>query len=555
MKQFSAKRSIQILGHILEQYGVEHMVISPGSRNAPLAIHFSELDKIQCFSIVDERSAGFVALGMAKSLGTPVALSCTSGSAVVNYYPAVVEAFYSNIPLLILTADRPTHFIDIFDGQTIRQNQIFSQHSYGDFQLLEDHEPNAEQENMAIIQKAVELCLEKQGPVHINIPLSEPLYEYVSELPIFPKIKKNQPKKDFQIPAHLVEKWNNAKKILILTGTLDKNEKLEFLLSQMAENQSAVVLTEINSNLHSKDFFPHIDRYFFNFNDEELPDFAPDLLITIGQNVVSKKVKEFLRKYQPKEHWHIDPHWQPDTFFALTEKIVARAEDFFAQLIPKIHLLPSDFFQKWNEKKMILEQKHQQYLSNADFSDFQVYDIVKDCIPENYNIHFSNSSVIRYAQLFDFQPSHHFFCNRGVSGIEGSTSTAMGYAMASPRPTLLITGDLSFFYDINGLWNGYIPAETRIIIINNGGGNIFHIIPGPSSANALDEFIATHHQKNAENIAKHFGLEYENVSSRQELECILQNFFEKSHRPKLLEINTSGLNNAEVLKNYFKAMK
>lgn len=555
MKQFSAKKSIQILGHILEQYGIGNAVISPGSRNAPLAIHFSEMEKMQCFSIVDERSAGFVALGMAKSLGQPVALSCTSGSAVVNYYPAVVEAFYSNVPLLILTADRPTHFVDIFDGQTIRQNQIFQKHSYGNFQLLEDHEEDAENQNFEMVKKAVELCLEKQGSIHINIPLREPLYEYTSELPNFPKIEKNQKKKGFQIPAHLVEKWNKSEKILILTGTLDKNQELENQLKQLSENQSVVVLTEINSNLHSKDFFPHIDRYFFHFNDEELADFAPDLLITIGQNVVSKKVKEFLRKYQPREHWHIDQNWQPNTFFALTEKIAIQPEEFLSQFIPKFGLKPKNYFQKWAEKKVLLEQKHQQYLEKVDFSDFKIYEILRNYIPKDYNIHFSNSSVIRYAQLFDFKESQKFYCNRGVSGIDGSTSTAMGFAMTASQPTLLITGDLSFFYDINGLWNNYIPSSMRIIIINNGGGDIFRIIPGPATAKALDTLISTQHHRTAEDIAKSFGLHYQKVDNQNDLEQCLTQLFEPHHHSKILEINTSYIDNAKVLKDYFRNLK
>ena len=226
MKQFSAKRSIQVLGHLLQQYGIEKMVISPGSRNAPLAIHFSGIDAFECFSIVDERSAAFTAMGMAKSLKKPVAISCTSGSAAVNYYPAITEAFYQNIPLLILTADRPTDFVDLFDGQTIRQKNVFHQHSYGDFELLEDEAENAEEQNFKTIKTAIELCIEKQGPVHINIPLSEPLYNLVYELPIFPEVEIIKQEKPYEISSHLVSEFNQAKRILILAGTLDHNPEL-----------------------------------------------------------------------------------------------------------------------------------------------------------------------------------------------------------------------------------------------------------------------------------------------------------------------------------------
>lgn len=555
MRQFSSKRSIQILGHILREYSISQVVISPGSRNAPMVIHFSELDGIQCYSIVDERSAGFVALGMAKSVKKPVALSCTSGSAVVNYYPAVVEAFYSNIPLLILTADRPQHFIDIFDGQTIRQKNIFRKHSYGDFNLLEDDEQNADEKNFEIIKKAVELCMEKQGPVHINIPLSEPLYQYVSEIPLFPSIEKPIRDKNYQLPFKLITEWNTSKRILILTGTLDKNPELEYTLTQLVKNHSVVVLTEINSNLHHEKFFPHIDRYLFPLAEEDYQIFAPDLLITIGQNVVSKKVKEFLRKVQPAKHWHIDPYWHPDTYFSLTEKIRIHPECFLAQLIPNISLESQEYYSLWSNRRDRLGLKHQQYTQNVKFSDFKIYDILKFTIPDGYSVHFSNSSVIRYAQLFDFRRENEFYCNRGANGIDGSTSTAMGFAMMNPKPTLFITGDLSFFYDINGLWNQYIPPCTRIIIINNGEGNIFRIIPGPDSTNATDEFIATKHGRNAENLAKIFNFEYLRVEEKDSFEQNLVLFFRSSDKPKILEINTSKINNAQILKDYFKALQ
>ena len=555
MKQFSSKKSIQILAHILQEYNIFHTIISPGSRNAPIAIHFSEMENMKCYSIVDERSAGFVALGMAKSIKKPVVLSCTSGSAVVNYYPAIVEAFYSNIPLLILTADRPKEFIDIFDGQTIRQENIFYQHSYGSFNLLEDNEINADSRNFDTIKKAVKICIEKQGPVHINIPLKEPLYEYISELPTFPIFEKDSQHQNYKLPKKLITEWNNSKKILILTGTLNKNSQLENLLERLAENHSAVILTEINSNLHHKDFFPHIDRYLSSFDEEDYDTFSPDLLITIGQNVVSKRIKEFLRNKKIAKHWHIDPYWQPDTYFSLSEKINSRAELFFDQLISKISLEPSNYYNIWNIQKEKLELKHQKYTQNVDFSDFKIYDILRNKIPNEYHIHLSNSSIIRYAQLFDFKENHTFYCNRGANGIDGSTSTAMGFAMMSISPTLLITGDLSFFYDINGLWNQYIPPQTRIIIINNGGGNIFRIIPGPDSSNAIDKLIATQHNKNAKYFAKAFNFEYSSVDNQNDFELSLTTFFTPSSLPKILEINTSKIDNAQVLRNYFNSLK
>lgn len=554
MKQYSSKRNIQILAHILKQYGINHVVLSPGSRNAPIAVHFSE-DDFHCYSIVDERSAAFVGLGMAKGLHKPVALSCTSGSAATNYYPAVVEAFYQNVPLLILTADRPENFIDIFDGQTIRQKNLFHQHSYGDFQMKEDQEPDADEYNFETVKKAVELCIEKQGPVHINIPLTEPLYEMVSELLPMPEIEKHVPENNFELPSNVIAEWNTSKRIMILLGTLDPSPELNVLLEQLVKNHSAVVLTEVNSNQYHPKFFNHIDRYIFDFTEEDFAKYAPDLLITVGQNVVSKKVKQFLRKAAPVHHWHIDPYWQPDTYFVLTEKITVDHEIFFSQLVKRVNLEPQGYFNLWDTRRDKMDAKHEEYVNQVNFSDFMVFRDLAESIPENYSVHVSNSSAIRYAQLFNFSEKHEVYCNRGTSGIDGCTSTAMGFAMMDENPVVLLTGDLSFFYDINGLWNKYIPPYTRIIIINNGEGNIFRIIPGPEDTNAIGEYIATSHKMNASNLAKHFKFDYFQVETKDEFHRSLENFFKPSSQPKILELNTREEDNADVLKEYFKFLK
>lgn len=556
MKKYSSKKSVQILAHVLSQYQIEDVVISPGSRNAPLAIHFGELDEFKCYSIVDERSAAFVGLGMAKSQKKPVAITCTSGSAAANYYPAICEAFYQNIPLLVLTADRPTGFVDIFDGQTIRQKDIFHQHSYGDFELLEDGRPEADEQNLQIVKKAVELCIEKQGPVHINIPLAEPLYDLVSELPVYPTVENTIQTVDYKIPSNLVAEWNTSKRILILAGTLDHRPELEAQLTQLVKNHTVVVLSEANSNLHHDKFFRHIDRYVFNFTEEDYRTFAPDLLITVGQNVVSKKVKVFLRNAKPAKHWHVDLHWQPDTYFALTEKIIASPEAFFAQLLDFINLEPKPYYNLWDVLREKKNKKHHEYINTVDFSDFYLFYLLAKKIPADYNIHFSNSSAIRYAQLFNFH-THSVYCNRGTSGIDGCTSTAMGFAIKNERPTVLVTGDLSFFYDVNGLWNQYIPPFTRVIVFNNGEGDIFKIIPGPSNANqnVLDEFITTKHRLNAEFLAKHFGFDYVKVENDNTLERVLDSFFKPDIKPKVLEVSTQKIENAQILKNYFEALK
>jgi len=550
MKQYSSKRSVQILANVLKQSGISHVIISPGSRNAPLAIHFSELG-FSCYSIIDERSAAFVALGMAKSLHSPVAVVCTSGSAAANYYPAVVEAFYQNVPILLLTADRPENYVDIFDGQTIRQKNLYEQHSYGNFQTKEDFEENSDSYNFEIIKKAVDTCTENQGPVHINVPLSEPLYETTTELYYSTETEEIKLAQNYKISDKLLKEWNNSNKILILLGTLSPSSDLNFLLGKIAENENAVILSEVNSNQYHSKFFTNVDRYVFNFTDIDIQKFAPKLLITVGQNVVSKKVKEFLRKSNITKHWHVDKHWHPDTYFSLTDVIKENHKDFFDALVRNAKLKPSEYFELWEKHKELKDKKHYKYIENVEFSDFMVLRELSNVVPHEYCVHLSNSSAIRYAQLFNFSKNHEIYCNRGTSGIDGCTSTAMGFAIASANPVLLVTGDISFFYDINGLWNRYIPASTRIIILNNGEGNIFRILPIPSEMHALNDYIAVTHNHNTSDIAKHFNIEYNVAETEEEFFQIIEKFFSESLRPKMLEINTKKEENAKILKDYF----
>ncbi|PZP38959.1 MAG: hypothetical protein DI598_20330, partial [Pseudopedobacter saltans] len=325
--------------------------------------------------------------------------------------------------------------------------------------VLEDEKDGADDYNFETIKKAVELCIEKSGPVHINIPLTEPLYNLLEELPVMPAVEKTIQKKNYELPSNLVADWHTSKRIMILAGTLSPNPELEAQLSQLVKNHTVVVLTEMNSNLQHDKFFAHIDRYITDFSDEDYHTYAPDLLITIGQNVVSKRVKQFLRKAKPKQHWHIDEYWQPDTYYALTQKIETKPEIFFSKLLKSINLEPRPYFNLWDVLKDKKDAKHEEYLNKAPFSDFYLFKQLSNQIPANYRVHFSNSSAIRYAQLFEYQ-KYDVYCNRGTSGIDGCTSTAMGFAMMEDEPTILITGDLSFFYDINGLWNQYIPPYT-----------------------------------------------------------------------------------------------
>jgi 2-succinyl-5-enolpyruvyl-6-hydroxy-3-cyclohexene-1-carboxylate synthase len=555
---YPKKELAQIVVSACYQFNIDTVVISPGSRSAPLTIGFCNHPEIETLSVVDERCAAFFALGIAQQTQKPVAILCTSGSALLNYYPAIAEAFYSNIPLVVISADRPKHLIDIGDGQTIRQENVFENHILFSANLVENSK--LQTPNLKLIIEALQISISKKGPVHINVPFDEPLYETVAELKNFNFEKLNVTALYANEPKQLVDYkkltsiWNTAKKKMILVGVLYPDADLQKLMDVYAEDESVIILTETSSNLHHRNFVNSIDQLIFSLTQTQFQDLQPEVLITFGGMIVSKKIKQFLRKYPPKHHWNIANEKATDTFFCLSEFIQRKPVAFFSKFKKSMVFLESDYQPRWlqirNEKRV----KHAAYLSKTKHSDFKVFEQVLESIPINCQLQISNSSMIRYAQLFPLHKTQHVFCNRGTSGIDGSTSTAIGAAFATKNQTVFITGDLSFFYDSNGLWNSNIPANFRIILVNNSGGGIFKIIPGPKTTNVASYF-ETPHCLTAEHLSKMHEFSYEKVFSTASLKEQLEGFYEVSEKPKILEIFTPSGENDLILTSYFKQIE
>ena len=548
---YPKKELAQIVISACAQFNIETVVISPGSRNAPLTIGFSNHQEIETLSVVDERCAAFFALGIAQQTRKPVAVLCTSGSALLNYYPAVAEAFYSNIPLVIISADRPKHLIDIGDGQTIRQENVFANHILFSANLIENTKYKTR--NSQLIGEALQVAISQQGPVHINVPFDEPLYETVPVLKAynFPHISLSSLDNSHINYEKLSKSWNVAEKKMILVGVNYPDADLHSLMDLYAEDDSVLILTETTSNLHHDKAIDSIDQLIFSLSDAEFQELKPDILITFGGMIISKRIKKFLRDYQPKEHWNIDARKATNTFLCLSEFIQIKPVDFFSHFNEFIRPLKSDYQPKWIAFRDERREKHVAYLKSIKYSDFSVFEQALNAIPESCQLQISNSSIIRYAQLFSMKATVNIFCNRGTSGIDGSTSTAIGAAYATEQQTVFITGDLSFFYDGNGLWNSNIPKSFRIIIINNSGGGIFRIIPGPKATNAA-QYFETPHCLTAEYLCKMHQLEYQKAYSTETVTKELSRFFETSEKPKILEIFTPSAENDLVLKDYFK---
>ncbi|HEX8574906.1 MAG TPA: 2-succinyl-5-enolpyruvyl-6-hydroxy-3-cyclohexene-1-carboxylic-acid synthase [Flavobacterium sp.] len=533
--------------------GLTHIVISPGSRNAPLTIGFVNHPDFKCFSIADERCAAFFALGMVQQMRQPVALVCTSGSALLNYYPAFAEAFYSQIPLVVISADRPLDKIDIGDGQTIRQQNVFVNHSLYNANLSED----ASVANDLKINTAIDTAVAKKGPVHINAPFEEPLYQTVEALSVIAQITNNTPDKayfDGNELDNFVSIWNNSSRKMVLAGVNYPDCIREENIEKIASDNSVLVFTETTSNLHHPTFITTIDTFITPFQHEDFKDFQPEILVTFGGMIVSKRIKAFLRKYRPRHHWHIDPLRAYDTFGALTQHFKTDPNTFFDAFFPKTQKVISDYFEKGQAVDALRKIKQKIYLDKIPFSDFKVFEEVISGLPKHSHLQISNSSAIRYAQLVAIDPSVKVYCNRGTSGIDGSTSTAIGAAFASKEATILITGDIGFLYDSNALWNKYIPKNFKIILVNNGGGGIFRILPGHNETPVFNEFFETSHCFTAAHLAKMYGFDYTTASDTESLKSGLKDMYRQNERPFILEVFTPTRENDSILLQFFKGL-
>ena len=551
---------IKLAQHVIEACKVKqikHIVISPGSRNAPLTIGFANDPYFSCYSIVDERCAAFFALGIAQQRREPVAVVCTSGSALLNYYPAFSEAFYSNIPLVVISADRPSSKIDIGDGQTIRQVNVLANHSAYNANLSD--ETHSDKSNFYELNRALNTAIEEQLPVHINVPFEEPLYLTTEEQYPFENIvaEIKNPIINKDKATNFVKHWNSSAKKMVLVGVLTPNSVESQYVEWLAKDPSVVVLTETTSNLHHSHFIPYIDKLLtYTEKDPTLKEsLHPDLLLTFGGLVVSKKIKQFLRSYQPTYHYNVDLHKDYNSYFCLTAHFKADVNTFLKEVTPKLMSVSSNYQQQWLKVKNEIQQTHLEYINQTPFSDLKVYSEVFKSIPNDYIVQISNSSAIRYAQLMKAHPSWKVFCNRGTSGIDGSMSTAIGAAVGSASPTVFITGDLSFFYDSNALWNKYIPQNFRVILLNNQGGGIFRILPGDKTDSNFEYFFETPHKLTAEHFCEMYNINYLSASNLTDLQRKIGDFYEKSDMPKLLEVHTPRKINDKVLLKYFEFIK
>ncbi|MGL5959081.1 MAG: 2-succinyl-5-enolpyruvyl-6-hydroxy-3-cyclohexene-1-carboxylic-acid synthase [Phocaeicola sp.] len=552
---YSEKRNILQLVALLKAHGVNKIVLCPGSRNAALVHTLANLPEFTCYSITDERSAGFFAIGLTLQGGSPAAVCCTSGSALLNLHPAVAEAYYQQVPLLVISADRPLAWIGQMDGQTMPQAQVFGSLVKLSVQLPEVNSSEEEWYCNRLINEAIlEMTHHGKGPVHINIPVSEPIYRFgAKEIPQVRVITRYQGLNIYERDYKgLIERLNSYSRRLVMVGQMNLIYQFDKKYIKPLCKQF-VWMTEHLSNQTTPGFaIKNFDRAIYALTKEQKEAMAPQLLITYGGHVVSKQLKKYLEKYPPKEHWHIAADGKVvDLYGCLTTVIEMDPFEFLEKIAFMLENKPTTYPLLWEKFSKQLPEPQ------FDYSEMAAIGMLMQNMPPHSTLHLANSSAVRYAQLFPLDPQIEVCCNRGINGIEGSLSAALGYAAASTKLQFVAIGDLSFFYDMNALFTRHFDNNLRILLLNNEGGEIFHTLPGMDKKSQSHQFITAEHHTSARGWAEERGFTYLCVSNLEELTESMQLFAspEEQEKPLLLEVWTDKEEDTTQLKDYFHLLR
>ena len=531
----SDHKGASVLVAQLAASGLKHVVISPGSRNAPLTIAFDAHPEVKTHVIIDERSAAYYALGLGLRAGTPAAVLCTSGTAALNHGPAIAEAFHGRTPLISITADRPTTVIDKGHGQSVFQAGVFGKNCSHSV-VIEESEMSDE----AIIVEAKKAYdIASQGTsVHINVPFEEPLYGLTESDFTLNLIESTSRVEDVpEIPAELLI---DEVKVLIVAGSLPfyQNESLGLNLAGVCERFSGIHGSSI---VHSADLL-------LGQNGGALPlELEPDVIVTIGTPTLSKSFRNYLLDKKPN-HYHINASGKGwDTWGSLI-KVIKTDPVLWLKEYSEVFKGSHEYIEQWKNTRERLEIE----ISDIPWSDFKAFDTILNSIPSQSTAHLSNSTSARYVQLIDCPKSLKFHCNRGVAGIDGCTSTAVADAEVSGEQVFLISGDIAFMYDINGLaLIDRIPSNFNVVVINNGGGEIFRWLDGPESTGLVDKYFETKPRTSIKSAADYCGLKYFCGTNEEETQRAIEQMC-NSDTAAILEVVTNGLKSTEVYKTILR---
>ena len=549
---YNNKESVNILTTLLVCHGVKHAVVCPGSRNAPIVHNMNECPDIECYPVTDERSAGFYALGMAQALHEPVAVCVTSGSALLNVAPAVAEAKYQHVPLVVISADRPQQWIDQLDGQTLPQPGALGGLVAKSVSLPVYNGTGDEETHWYCNRLVNEALLALPSCVHINVPILEPLFEFTTpQLPSERIIERMAPPADYScLRPDFIESLIQAERPMIVFGQASihdfSGQDVEFLFSHV------IVLHE------SLAPFPSISHFDEVLAKTSMP--APDFVIHIGNAIVSKRLKKFLRQAKDAQVWRISPSGDvEDTFQHLRGIIVGDPELIIQAISQKLRnrkLCGMEYRRHWLTQLTKASQHTAAFTpAYSQMAAVRCFEARLATLGQGHAVHYANSTAIRLANIY---APHHVWCNRGVNGIEGSLSTAAGFsviASASGSLTFCVIGDLSFFYDQNALWNQNLHSCFRILLLNNGKGGIFDMLPGLTESPAHDRLVSARHDTTAEGICHQNGIDY---LSADNMDTLLSGIewltMPEANRCRLLEVHTDAATDCRILKEYLDSL-
>lgn len=542
----------QQLARLCLNKGIENIIICPGSRNAALTIAFTSEKGLKCYSVSDERSAAYIALGMALETGKTSVVICTSGTAALNFAPAVAEAYFQEVPLLILTADRPPEWVHQYDGQTIFQENLYGRHVKKSFSWSADQSENDLLDAAKISNKALNACqTQPLGPIHINIPIREPFYpEMVSELNSeWANVMVKNPLAIIDVKEFNDSLLKYPKRLLAVGQQNNRHVKIQ--AKAFAKRFGFVLVGDNISNVDGG--IKNHDKFLQGLSKETNNALLPDLLISTDMSLISKPLKLLLRNGEIKAHWHIqnNPAWI-DPFRSLTRKMEIEPNLFFERILSTEPVeIDLEYQRNWEFYEKKSDRSTQIYFTKPVFSEFYIVKAILEQIPADSIIHSGNSMSIRYLNALQnyMDSSVMFYCNRGTSGIDGSLSTAVGQALSTDKVVYCILGDLSFQYDKNALWNRYLPDNLKIIVLNNAGGIIFRMIDGPNKQEAFNDFFKTSQTNKADLIAKEYGLEYISIRQSVDLEINIKQFILTTKRT-ILEVFTNYDDNVDSFKRF-----
>lgn len=567
---------IHNIAELCAQKGINQVILCPGSRCAPLTLAFARHPGITTRTIPDERSAGFIALGIAQQRKSPVVLVCTSGTAAYNFAPAIAEAHFNEVPLLIITADRPAEWIGQHDGQTIHQHHLYGPHVKQFYQLPQEYEHADSQWAInRMVNEAINLSYqEPKGPVHINAPFREPFYPKTSEDIVFdPSVRVlDELSNSFPLTddhtQFLSREWKKYHNILILAGQHEQDTPLMQALETVATRQHIPVIGDLTANMHGmEDMLAHVEMCLAHANEEIKKELKPDLLITFGKSIVAKNIKLFLRKHQPTAHWHIQPNGNlADTYQSVTHLFRVTPTQFFKHIETLATTTPAFETQKqinfknlWAAEERRVTRAIHDYFPRPELGELEVVKEVMAALPNDCNLHLANSMSVRYANLLGLASSQkniQIYCNRGTSGIDGCTSTTVGHVLVNPNKlNVLITGDLAFFYDRNAFWHNYPLPNLRILLLNNHGGIIFKMIDGPGNLPEADEYFVTNQRLNARKLSEEFNITYLALDNRRKLKNLIPDFLDADGQTKILEFESESTLNTTIFDGLKKQLK